>query len=225
MSTSLTSLLGGTRAQIVEQLVHAGPATTADLAEAMGITTVATRKHLAVLSDEAIVTCDTVRQDRGRPARRWRLTDKGRRLLPQRNADVATELFEFITSEHGREGIRDYLRWRMDRQTQSLGDAVTADEVPGKLEQLAEALSDAGFDASVRPDGDGYTLQQDHCTIYEVAKEHPELCTYEAAAFSRVLGTDVTLSRRQTLAGGHDACVCSVTPKPSNDHNSKESGT
>jgi len=229
MSTSLVSLLGDTRARLVEALVHDGPATTADLADDLGISTVATRKHLTVLADEDIIEADTVKQDRGRPARRWRLTDKGRQLFPQRNADVATELFEFITSEHGREGMREYLRWRMDRQTQALGNAVTATAMPDKLEQLAGALSEAGFDASVASDGDGFTLQQDHCAIYEVARDHPEMCVYEAAAFSRVLGSEVTLSRRQTLAGGHDNCICSVTPKTSHsttsDHHSKESGS
>ncbi|MDX1512028.1 MAG: ArsR family transcriptional regulator [Nitriliruptorales bacterium] len=225
MGSSLVGLLGQTRAEIVERLVHDGPATTADLAEALGISTVATRKHLALMADEELVEADTVKQERGRPARRWHLTTKGRQLLPQRNADVATELFEFITSEHGREGIRDFLRWRLDKQSEALGEAVTADEVPDRLEQLAGALSEAGFDASVSEDGEGFTLQQDHCAILDVARDHPELCTYEAAAFSRVLGNEVTLSRRQTLAGGHDACVCSVTPKTSTATASKESGT
>lgn len=224
------SLLGETRARLVEHLVHRGPATTATLAEELDISTVATRKHLALLEDEELITAETIQQERGRPARRWHLTDKGRRLLPQRNADVASELFEFLTSEHGREGVRAYLRWRMDRQAEALGGAVTAEAIPDRLEQLAGALSEAGFDASVSADGDGFTLQQDHCAIYEVAKDHPEICTYEAAAFSRVLGNEVSLSRRQTLAGGHDACVCCVTPKTTSEPQpaaqpAKESGT
>lgn len=210
---SLVSLLGETRARLVGALVHAGPATTAALADELEISTVATRKHLALLSEEGLVAAETVRQERGRPARRWHLTDKGRRLLPQRNADVATELFDFLTSEHGRDGVRAFLRWRMDRQAEALGSVVTAESVPDRLEQLAGALSEAGFDASVSSDGTSFVLQQDHCAIYDVARDHPEICTYEAAAFSKVLGDDVSLSRRQTLAGGHDACVCCVTPR------------
>jgi predicted ArsR family transcriptional regulator len=73
-------------------------------------------------------------------------------------------------------------------------------------------LSEAGFEASVTPDGDGFTLVQDHCAIYDVAREHPEVCAYEAATFSQVLGGDVRLSRRETLAGGSPACVCCVSP-------------
>jgi hypothetical protein len=39
------------------------------------------------------------------------------------------------------------------------------------------------------------------------------VCAYEAATFSQVLGRDVSLSRRETLASGASACVCCVTPK------------
>jgi predicted ArsR family transcriptional regulator len=55
-------------------------------------------------------------------------------------------------------------------------------------------------------------LVQRHCAIEDVAREHPEICAHEAAAFARVLGGDVRLSRRQTIAGGATACVCTVTP-------------
>jgi predicted ArsR family transcriptional regulator len=75
---------------------------------------------------------------------------------------------------------------------------------------LATTLSDAGFAASIAPTTDGFRLVQNHCAIAQVAKEHPEVCAYEAAAFSQVLGRDVSLSRRDTLVTGASACVCTV---------------
>lgn len=65
-------------------------------------------------------------------------------------------------------------------------------------------------------------LVQHHCVIEDVAREYPEICNYEAAAFSRALGTDVTLSRSTTIAAGAPACVCTVTisqpSQPSGEH-------
>jgi predicted ArsR family transcriptional regulator len=55
-------------------------------------------------------------------------------------------------------------------------------------------------------------LRQDHCAIKAVAEEHPELCAYEASTFRKLLGAK--LSRRQTIAGGADACICHITPIP-----------
>lgn len=210
---SLVSLLGDQRAAIVEQLHRQGQRTVAELADHLGISEVATRRHLGVLEDDGLVKAGTVNRGRGRPAAVYSLTDDARRLFPQRYDALATELLEFLSDQHGREGLRSYLRWRLERQVDDLRDAVSAEDLHERLEQLAEVLSDAGYDASVDADGRGFTLTQQHCAIYDVARHHPEVCAYEAATFSKVLGRDVILSRRETLAEGASACVCCVTPR------------
>ena len=213
---SLVPLLGEQRAAIVDQLRRCGDGSVAELADHLGISEVATRRHLGVLLDEGLVAAHTVNQGRGRPAARYRLTPAANQLFPQRYDRFASEVLEFLADEHGRDGVRAFLRWRLQREVSGLQEAVTAEDLHERLEQLAGALSDAGFEASVSPDGDGFSLTQDHCAIYDVAKEHPEVCAYEAATFSRVLGRDVKLTRRETLAGGSPACVCSVSPRVTN---------
>ncbi len=210
---SLVSLLGDQRAAIVEELRTAGHRSVAELASLLGISEVATRKHLAVLEDEQLVVAETVNQGRGRPAARYRLTPDARRLLPNAYDRLASEMLDFLTDEHGRQGLTSFLRWRLEREVAGLQEVVTAEDLHDRLEQLADALSDAGFEAKVQEDGDGFRLVQTHCAIENVAKEHPEVCAYEAATFSRVLGPGVALSRRQTLADGSDACVCCVTSR------------
>lgn len=210
---SLVSLLGQQRAAIVEELRHVGERSVADIAQLLGISEVATRRHLAVLEEDGLVAAHTVNQGRGRPAARYSLTDDASRLFPQRYDALAGELLEFLADTQGRDGLRAYLRWRLEREVEGLRESVTAEDLHDRLEQLADALSEAGYEASVAPDGEGFTLTQEHCAIFGLAKDHPELCAYEAATFSRVLGGDVRLSRRQTLAGGSSACVCCVTPK------------
>jgi predicted ArsR family transcriptional regulator len=210
---SLVSLLGETRATIVEDLRRETDRSVAELAELLGISEVATRRHLGVLEDEGLVAARTVNQGRGRPAARYHLTEDARRLFPQGHDRLATEVLDFLADEHGRDGLQSFLRWRMQRQIDGLRGAVTAEDLHGRLEQLADALSDAGYAASVRADGEGFTLQQHHCAIEDAAREHPELCAYEAASFSKVLGGDVTVSRRETLATGSRACVCCIRPR------------
>jgi len=222
---SLVSLLGEQRAAIVEYLRRGEDATVAELAGELGIFEVAIRRHLGVLEDEDLVVARTERRAaaepsaakprRGRPAAHYVLTESASRLFPQSYDRFAAEVLDFLADTHGRDGLRAFLRWRLRREVSGLKEAVTAEDLHGRLEQLATALSDAGFGASVASDGDTFTLTQDHCAIYDVAKEHPEVCAFEAATFSQVLGGDVTLSRRETLAGGYNACVCCVTPKTS----------
>ena len=215
-SRSLVSLLGTSRAGIVEVLRRRGGTEVSDLADELGISGVAVRRHLGVLADEGLVEAvpsDAADGRRGRPATAYRLTANASRLFPQRYDRFAAEVLDFLADTHGREGLRAFLRWRLEREVDGLRDAVTAEDLHGRLEQLADALSEAGFEASVTPEGDGFTLVQDHCAIYDVAKEHPEVCAYEAATFSHVLGSDVSLSRRETLASGSASCVCTVTPR------------
>ncbi|MBW3620415.1 MAG: ArsR family transcriptional regulator [Actinobacteria bacterium] len=222
---SLVRLLGEQRAAVVERLRDVGEATIAELAEHLGISEVATRRHVNLLDEDGFVEARTVKQDRGRPASTYKLTDRARDLFPQRYAAVASELLDFITAEHGREGLRSYLRWRLDRETATYADIVTAEELHERLDQLAGALSDNGYDARVVDDGEGFELHQTNCAIYDVAKDHPEMCQYEAATFSRVLGRDVAVRRRLTLAEGGHSCVCTVTPKPSGQKTSNEKTT
>lgn len=212
---SLVTLLGQQRAAIVLELRRGDDASVADLADHLGISEVATRRHLGVLVDEGLVEARTIASgQRGRPAARYQLTAAASRLFPHRYDRLAQEVLAFLADEHGREGLRAFLRWRVQREVSGLREAVTADDLSERLEQLAAALSEAGFEASVTPDGEGFTLTQDHCAIFDVAKEHPEICAYEAATFSQVLGRDVTLSRRETMANGSKACVCCVAPRP-----------
>jgi predicted ArsR family transcriptional regulator len=214
---SLVALLGEARAAIVERLRRSPDRSATELAEHLGISAVATRRHLAVLEEDGLVRAHTVRQGRGRPASRYRLTDAAGRLLPHRYDRLAAEVLEFLTERHGRETLREFLRWRMHREVRGLAEAVTAEDLHDRLSQLADVLSRAGFDASVDGDGSTFRLVQANCAIEDVAREHPELCAYEAASFARVLGDEVTVSRRATLAGGAPACVCTVRRSPRHD--------
>lgn len=215
-SASLVGLLGVSRAAIVDHLHRSGAQPVAALAVHLGISEVATRRHLGVLTEDGLVEEREPRASGGRPAACFALTDRAARLFPQSYDRFANELLDFLTAEHGRDGLLAFLRWRVDREVGALTDAVQGGTLEERVVQLAEALTSAGFVADVVRDDTPNalpTLQliQHHCVIEGVAREHPEICSYEAAAFSRALGTDVQLSRRETIADGSPACVCTVT--------------
>lgn len=217
-SRSLVALLGTARAAIVTSLKHRSAQSATELAEELGISAVATRRHLSILEADGLVAAEVVSHGRGRPAARYRLTAAANHLLPHRYDRFASEVLEFLSQRDGREGLRSFLRWKMQREVAGLADVVTAEGLHERLSQLADALSDAGFEASVDQAGGVFRLVQSHCAIESVAREHPEVCAYEAASFSRVLGSDVTVSRRETLAAGSAACVCTIAPTPSVDN-------
>jgi predicted ArsR family transcriptional regulator len=214
---SLVGLLGETRAALVEHLHRVGSQPVAALAAHLGISEVATRRHLAVLLEDGLVEEREARASGGRPATCFALTERADRLFPQSYDVLANELLDFLTAEHGRDGLLAFLRWRVDREVDSLARSIEDGPLEQRVVQLAAALTDAGFLADVVQDAEprrglpSLRLVQHHCVIQGVAREHPEICTYEAAAFSRALGADVTVSRQETIASGAPSCVCTVS--------------
>lgn len=206
---SLVDLLGEQRAAIVQRLRDHGSATVAELAEHLGISDVATRRHVDRLADDDLVDSCTVNTGRGRPVAQWSLTERGLTLFPSRYDELANQLLDYL-AESDREQLGAFLRWRQEQQVSSYADAVAGDDVAERVQQLAEALSRDGYRAEVEADGDGFTLRQQHCTIAKVAADQPLLCAHEAAAFGRLLGDEVRVTRRETIAQGDGACVCHV---------------
>lgn len=206
---SLVDLLGETRAAIVQHLRDVGDATVTELAEHLDISDVATRRHVDRLAEDGLLDSRTVNPGRGRPVARWSLTDRGLELFPSRYDELAHQLLDFL-ADSGREQLGAFLRWRQEQQVESYADAVDAEDLSGRVAQLAELLTRDGYRAEVEATGDGFTLRQQHCTIEKVARDQPLLCAHEAAAFGRLLGEDVRVTRRETIAKGHGACVCHV---------------
>ena len=219
--SSLVGLLGDSRARVVE-LLRSAPQSVASLATALEVSEVAVRHHLQVLENDGFVTGEAIRRPgRGRPSLRYALTDKARRLFPDNSADLANELLDYLSGEHGRSELQRFLRWRAERHAGRYAEALEgATGLDERVGRLAEKLSEDGFASSAQvvtaPDGATVLeLRQDHCAIKAVASEHPELCAYEASTFKNLLGGK--LSRRQTIAGGADACVCHITPASPDD--------
>lgn len=210
LASGLLSLLGETRASVVMMLADEAR-TAAELSDELGISQVAVRRHVARLLDEGWVAGRTDDPTGpGRPVTRYHLTTDGHELLPQGYAALATELLAFIEDTTGTDGLQAYLGWRSGRRVRRLAEAIDATDLDGRLVQLAEALTQAGSTASVELSDDGLVLRQHHCTVLDVAREHPELCHAEAAEFSRVLGDGVHIERGSSRASGDGTCECAV---------------
>lgn len=210
-AAQLTDLLGDTRARIVE-LLHDEPRTAAELAPALGISAAAVRRHLTGLAADGLVESRPVHHGgRGRPSERYELTERARRLFPDRSAEFANEVLEHLERTFGRAAVLTFLRERASQHGERYAAALAhVEDAEERAKRLAELLSEDGFASEVAP-VEGQTvlaLTQGHCAIESIAREHPEICAHEAALFRRLLGAKV--SRRTTIAEGADSCVCHV---------------
>jgi predicted ArsR family transcriptional regulator len=204
---------GRTRHEVARLLLEEGPMTAVVVADRLGISPTAVRRHLdALLADGEAHTRDAPRRGprgRGRPAKLFLLTEQGRARFGHAYDDLAVSAIRFLAEHAGEDAVRAFAEARVAKLVGRHQAQVTApSEASGRAEALAVALTKEGYAASTRQVGTGEQLCQHHCPVAHVAAEFPQLCEAETEAFARLLGTHV--QRLATIARGDAACTTHV---------------
>jgi predicted ArsR family transcriptional regulator len=188
--------------QILEHLQRNGPATIKALEEALGVSTTAVREQLVHLQAEGLVAASAVRRGAGRPHNLYSLTDKARRLFPKSYDVLIDLLLREIAAQEGGARLEHLLARISERLAEQYAVHVTGDELRQRLEALRGALEQQGIPAAVSPVGDGLSVFA--CPYFEVAQDHPGLCSMERQMFERVLGEKIVLE--QAIREGYNSC-------------------
>jgi predicted ArsR family transcriptional regulator len=210
MSVVKTSADRRTRDAVVQRLLSTGPSTAACLAAEFGLSPAAIRRHLDALVADGLVTSKQAgvvgRRTRGRPARIYLLTDAGRQRLPHEYDLLARDALDYLAEHLGAQAVSDFARRRAEAVVDPYrAQLAAAGSVTERSAVLAEALTSAGFAASVEPVGIGEQLCQHHCPVAHVAAQYPQLCEEELAVMTRALGTYA--QRLATIARGDSFCT------------------
>jgi predicted ArsR family transcriptional regulator len=202
-----------TRHRVASSILEHGPSTAAELAERLGLTPAAIRRHLDVLLAAGQLQARERRiygaRGRGRPAKVFVLTDAGRSVFYTAYDDMAIDALEFLATSAGPEAVTGFAKARMAEDEKRYRERIAKAE-PGltATQALAGALTEDGYVASTLPSGFGEQLCQHHCPVAHVAERFPTICDVETAAFSRLLGVHV--QRLATIAHGDGVCTTHV---------------
>lgn len=215
----------GTRERVCREVLARGPVTASELADVLGITPAAVRRHLDLLVADGLATTwdgdgpADRRRGRGRPARRFVLTDAGHAAMATAYDDLAAAALQFLSEVAGEDAVRRFATTRAGSLAARYGPAVDAAgaDPQDRAGALAGALSVDGYAATTRPPPTGrkdagVQLCQGHCPVQHVAERFPQLCEAETAAFSELLGVHV--QRLATLASGAHVCTTHVPATP-----------
>ena len=105
-----------TRDRVLQAISERGPITAATLADDLGLTAPAVRRHLENLEEAGLITereaAPGVR-GRGRPARSFVLSDAGHQALESDYDHLATEALRFLAQEAGEEAVRRFAESRV----------------------------------------------------------------------------------------------------------------
>ena len=213
------------RDRLARELLKLGPITASDLAEALGISAVAVRKHLEDMNEKNLVKSHEIApfgpskpKGRGRPARVYSLTSQGRDFFENQYQSLAQDAVLFIKQNYGSKAVKDFARSRANEMLNKYSLMINKyKDINSKVEVLAQSLTKDGFAATAdKGSVPTQTIQlcQHNCPIAHVAEEHPEFCDAELDAFNKLLGVNVT--RLSTIATGGNICTSLVSTMPKN---------
>jgi len=236
---------GRTRDRVSALLLEHGPQSATELAARLGVSPAAVRRHLdGLVAGGRVVELERSpstqgasgdaagerrrarrlpereapggRRGRGRPARRFTLTDTGRSAFPHAYDDLALTALRFVAEHGGPDAVRAVAEQQLAGLAQRCSTAVDiAVEQAGdgaapvdRAQVLATALTTEGYAATASAISSGGQLCQHHCPVAHVAAEFPQLCEAETAVISRLVGTHV--QRLATIAHGDGICTTHI---------------
>lgn len=213
-----------TRDRVLQAISERGPITAGVLANQLGLTPAAVRRHLDNLVELGLINSREAvpgHRGRGRPARAYVMSDAGHQALESDYDHLATEALRFLADAAGEDAVTRFAQQRVAQLEVRYAAELAAagEDRQARTAALVKALTRDGFAASARPVGaagsagalTGIQLCQGHCPVQHVAREFPQFCDAETDAFSRLLGVHV--QRLATLAHGDHVCTTFV-PTP-----------
>ena len=198
-----------TKDRLLMLLKTRGALTTKVLAEALGISVPAVRRHL--LSLDELVVAETCADGVGRPSQLWRLTAAAQRRFPDTHAELTVRLLDSIEQSLGSAALDKVIadRERATRESY-LARLGGTRSIARRVRALAELRSEEGYMASIEKLPDGWLLLENHCPICAAADRCRAFCRNELKLFQEVLGEAVSVERTEYLLGGGSRCAYAI---------------
>ncbi len=203
-----------TRMRILQLLKMRAGMTVGQLTDALHISQMGVRQHLAILESEGLVEHYQEKQGRGRPPYVYRLTDEANSLFPTTYANFAVGLMNEVAKFNGPGFINKVFRERMKSQLKAYQLRLKGKMLPERVKELACIRDEEGYMARFHEEEDGYVLIEHNCPIAVIAQEYPHVCEIELALFRQSL--DAKIVREEHLMQGSHRC-CYRIPKNSEE--------
>jgi predicted ArsR family transcriptional regulator len=193
-----------------------GPQTAQQLAVLLDLTSMGARRQLEAWQEKGLLTYEEVADKRGRPSRRWLLTEAGHARFPDRHAELTVQLIDQVRGLFGDAGLDKLIAAReavSEQQYRVHLRSANANALPERVAALVQARSSEGYMAEVETRGDGsLLLVENHCPICAAARQCQQFCRSELDLFQRVLGPDCSVGRVEHMLNGARRCVYVIKP-------------
>ena len=201
-----------TRRRILTLLKEENELTADQLAELLGISAVAVRRHLTKLESDQLVEYKEVQRGMGRPSFVYHLGEAATSFFPRRYEELATTVLETIKDLYGADAVDAVFRMRSEQFIADYRRKVNGKTLDARLEQLTQLREADGYMSSwERGQDNTYVLREANCPIINVAAGCEAACSHDQAMLETLLNAQVV--RKGHLAKGDGACIYEVRSK------------
>lgn len=201
-----------TRRRILTLLKEKGDLTADELAEYLGISSVAVRRHLTKLESDQLVKYEEIQRGMGRPSFVYQLGEAAASFFPRRYEELASTVLETISQLYGVEAIDAIFRLRSEDLITTYRQRVNGTSLDKRLDQLTQLREADGYMSSWETNSDGtFILREANCPIIHVAEGCESACSYDKNLLETLLDAEVV--RTGHLVRGDGACIYQVRPK------------
>lgn len=203
-----------TKGDILRYLLKQGEASAQIMAETLGISAQAIRRHLKDLTAEALIEHRTVQTGMGRPNYLYQLSRKGRDCFPAQYDEFAISLLDTLADTVGNDQMCTILRKQWERKAKDYQAQVGEGSLEERVERLVKLRKNEGYMAewhSVEPEeeacnaGPCYMITEYNCAIAQIAENFPSICGHELEMFQMAL-PDCLVQRTHWLVEGEHRC-------------------
>jgi len=212
-----------TKQDILHLLLKQGQANAQELADQVGISPQAIRRHLKDLEDEGLIVHQAVQEGMGRPNYLYQLSKEGRDRLPAQYDEFALSLLNTLTETVGREQVGTILRKQWEHKALEYQRQVGRGSLEERVANLVELRKLEGYmteyhllepDTSLAktPVSSKFIITEYNCAISQIAESFPSVCGHELEMFQVAL-QDCSVERTHWLVNGEHRCGYLIQPR------------
>lgn len=191
------------RAAIFRLMKTEGFVSVPRIAEVLGVSHEAARKHVVELQRNGWIEADCEPEEAkrreavfGRPPVRYCLTAEGDHLFPKNYPELLIGLLDTIAEVGGTDAAKAVLAQITDHRVAELQPRIPAGSMKRKMAALQAIYTDGDPFANVEKRGDDYVVIERNCPFLTFAMQRPDICSTTVSTLRRLTGCEVVRERR-----------------------------
>ncbi len=198
------------QSKILHLLKTQGEMVASRLSAQLKMTSMGARQHLEAMEKDGLITHRFVNEGKGRPKKKWFLTEKAQSKFPDTHANLLVSLLGHMQAQLGDAAYDNLIQVR---EAEMLGNYQAEldkyEQLEDKLNKLAELRSAEGYMAQVLLEDGQFLFVENHCPICAAAKQCQQFCRSELSIFRTVL--DCEVERTDYILEGARRCAYRIT--------------